>query len=250
MCPVTTRPAAKYIPVAKEDTYKLIEAAQQGDAQARELIVSQNIGLVKNLAMKYASNYYEPEDLIQVGFVGLVKAIDRFDSSFDVMFSTYAVPMILGEIKRFIRDDGKIKISRQLKTEMKELKNIQQEYYNRYGKSPKVSYLAERMEVSKEHVMEVLEAIDSLSNVESLDNTLIPEGMHGGDYVDEEEQKVDLIDLREAIRELEDRERQIIMLRYFKDMTQQQIAKVMGISQVQVSRIEKKVLMRMREKMG
>ena len=247
---MTTRPAAKYIPVAKEDTYKLIEAAQKGDAQARELIVSQNIGLVKNLAMKYASNYYEPEDLIQVGFVGLVKAIDRFDSSFDVMFSTYAVPMILGEIKRFIRDDGKIKISRQLKTEMKELKNIQQEYYNRYGKSPKVSYLAERMEVSKEHVMEVLEAIDSLSNVESLDNTLIPEGMHGGDYVDEEEQKVDLIDLREAIRELEDRERQIIMLRYFKDMTQQQIAKVMGISQVQVSRIEKKVLMRMREKMG
>ena len=242
--------STKYVPTAKEDTYKLIEAAQQGDAQARELIVSQNIGLVKNLAMKYASNYYEPEDLIQVGFVGLVKAIDRFDCRFDVMFSTYAVPMILGEIKRFIRDDGKIKISRQLKTEMKDLKIIQQEYYNKYGKSPKISYLAEQMEVSKEHVMEVLEAIDSLSNVESLDNTLIPEGMHGGDYVDEEEQNVDLIDLKDAIRGLEDRERQIIMLRYFKDMTQQQIAKVLGISQVQVSRIEKKVLLRMRERMS
>ena len=104
--------STKYVPVAKEDTYKLIEAAQKGDPQARELVVNQNIGLVKNLAMKYASNYYEPEDLIQVGFVGLVKAIDRFDCRFDVMFSTYAVPMILGEIKRFIRDDGKIKISR------------------------------------------------------------------------------------------------------------------------------------------
>ncbi|MFQ7473240.1 MAG: sigma-70 family RNA polymerase sigma factor, partial [Anaerovoracaceae bacterium] len=127
--------AYKYVPIAKEDTYKLIEEAQKGDRDARELIVSQNIGLVKNLAMKYASGYYEPEDLMQVGFVGLVKAIDRFDTKFDVMFSTYAVPMILGEIKRFLRDDGKIKISRQLKTEMKNLKAIQQEYYNKYGVS-------------------------------------------------------------------------------------------------------------------
>lgn len=239
---------SKYTPVAKEDTYKLIEAAQKGDARARELIVSQNIGLVKNLAMKYTSNYYEPEDLMQVGFVGLVKAIDRFDCRFDVMFSTYAVPMILGEIKRFLRDDGKIKISRQLKTEMKNLKNIQQEYYNKYGKSPKISYLAKELQVSSEHVMEILEAIDSLSNVESLDNTLIPEGMHGGYYVDEEAQNVDMMDLKAAIRDLEERERQIIVLRYFKDMTQQQIAGVLGISQVQVSRIEKKVLLRMREK--
>lgn len=241
---------SKYTPVAKEDTYKLIEAAQRGDSHARELIVSQNIGLVKNLAMKYTSNYYEPEDLMQVGFVGLVKAIDRFDCGFDVMFSTYAVPMILGEIKRFIRDDGKIKISRQLKTEMKNLKNVQQEYYNKYGKSPKLSYLASKLETSVEHVMEILEAVDSLSNVESLDNTLIPEGMHGGKYVDEEEQNVDLIDLKAAIRELEERERQIIVLRYFRDMTQQQIAGMLGISQVQVSRIEKKVLVRMRERMG
>lgn len=241
---------SKYVPVAKEDTYKLIEAAQKGDARARELIVDQNIGLVKNLAMKYTSNYYEPEDLMQVGFVGLVKAIDRFDCRYDVMFSTYAVPMILGEIKRFIRDDGKIKISRQLKTEMKNLKNIQQEYYNKHGKSPKISFLAKALDTSSEHVMEILEAIDSLSNVESLDNTLIPEGMHGGYYVDEETQNVNLMDLKAAIDDLEDRERQIIMLRYFKDMTQQQIAKVMGISQVQVSRIEKKVLIRMREQMG
>ena len=95
----------KYIPKAKEDTYRLIEKAQNGDKRAREEIVAQNIGLVKNLAMKYASGYYEPEDLMQVGFVGLVKAIDRFDMGFNVMFSTYAVPMILGEIKRYIRDD-------------------------------------------------------------------------------------------------------------------------------------------------
>ena len=124
------------MPAAKEDTYRLIEEAQKGNMEARETIVNQNIGLVKTLAMKYATGYYEPEDLMQVGFMGLIKAVDRFDTGFDVMFSTYAVPMILGEIKRFIRDDGRIKISRQLKTEMKNLRNIQQEYYNRYGSSP------------------------------------------------------------------------------------------------------------------
>ena len=165
------------------------------------------------------------------------------------MFSTYAVPMILGEIKRFLRDDGKIKLSRQLKTEMRNLKALQQEYYNKYGKSPKVSYLAQKMGTSGERVMEVLEAIDSISSIESLDNELIPEGMHGGNYVDEEQQNVELLDLKAAIRDLADRERQIIVLRYFRDMTQQQIASVLGISQVQVSRIEKKVLGRMREKM-
>lgn len=241
--------AYKYEPVAKEDTYRLIEEAQNGDRRARELVVTQNIGLVKNLAMKYASGYYEADDLMQVGFVGLVKAIDRFDTKFDVMFSTYAVPMILGEIKRFLRDDGKIKVSRQLKNEMKTLKSLQQGYYNKNGKSPKISYLAEKMGVSKEHVMEILGAIDSMANIESLDNEFIPEGMHGGYYVDEEQQNVEMIDLKEAIGSLGDRERQIIVLRYFKDMTQQQIAGVLGISQVQVSRIEKKVLARMRETM-
>ena len=241
--------AFKYTPAAKEDTYRLIAKAQSGDRAAREQVVAQNIGLVKNLALKYTSAYYETEDLIQVGFVGLVKAIDRFDPEFGVMFSTYAVPMILGEIKRFLRDDGKIKLSRQLKTEMRNLKAFQQEYYNRYGKSPKISYLAQKMGISRERVMEVLEAIDSLSSIESLDNELIPEGMHGGNYVDEEQQNVELLDLKAAIRDLADRERQIIVLRYFRDMTQQQIASVLGISQVQVSRIEKKVLGRMREKM-
>ena len=239
----------KYVPAAKEDTYRLIEEAQKGNMEARETIVNQNIGLVKTLAMKYATGYYEPEDLMQVGFMGLIKAVDRFDTGFDVMFSTYAVPMILGEIKRFIRDDGRIKISRQLKTEMKNLRNIQQEYYNRYGSSPKVSYIAEKMEVSAEHVAEILEAMDSLSNMESLDNELAPEEVHKIEYVDEEQSNVDIIDLKNAIKDLEARERQIIVLRYFKDMTQQQIAVNLGISQVQVSRIEKKVLRNMREKM-
>ncbi len=239
----------RYVPRAKEDTYRLIERAQSGDAEAREEIVSQNIGLVKNLAMKYASGYYEPDDLMQVGFVGLVKAIDRFDTGFNVMFSTYAVPMILGEIKRYLRDDGKIKMSRQMKTEIKNLKNIQQEYYNRYGKSPRISYLASASGLSPERVLEVLEAAESLANVESFDNDQMPEGTRGGDYVDEEDQNVDIMDLKAAISHLGERERQIILLRYFRDMTQQETAGIVGISQVQVSRIEKKVLQKMREAM-
>ena len=155
--------------------------------------------------------------------------------------------MILGEIKRYIRDDGKIKVSRQLKTDIRNLRKIQQEYYHRYGCSPKISYLATNLGVSKERVMEILEAEESLASVESLDNELIPEGMHGGEYVDEEAKNVDIIDLKSAIGELAERERQIIVLRYFRDMTQQQIAGRLGISQVQVSRIEKRVLQRMRE---
>ena len=126
--------SGKYIPVRKEVTYELIEKAQQGDKNACGLIVEQNTGLVKNLALKYTGTGYEMDDLLQIGFIGLLKAIERFDTGFDVMFSTYAVPMILGEIKRYIRDDGNIKVSRQLKTDMRRLRQIREEYYNRTGK--------------------------------------------------------------------------------------------------------------------
>ena len=133
--------ASKYVPVKKEDTYALIQRAQQGDRQACEQIVSQNTGLVKNLALKFAGSGYELEDLLQIGFMGLLKAIERFDMSFDVMFSTYAVPMILGEIKRYIRDDGKLKVSRQMKMDIRNLKRIKEEYYYKNGTWPKpVSY--------------------------------------------------------------------------------------------------------------
>ena len=163
----------KYIPVKKEDTYALIKKAQKGDKEARELIVTQNTGLVKNLALKFTGSGYELDDLLQIGFMGLLKAIDRFDTKFDVMFSTYAVPMILGEIKRYIRDDGKIKVSRQLKTDMRNLKNLKEEYYNKHGTWPKLSYLAEKMELPVEKILEILEAAEALTNVESLDLSLI-----------------------------------------------------------------------------
>ena len=244
--------ASKYVPVKKEDTYALIEKAQQGDEDARERIVNQNTGLVKNLALKFTGSGYELDDLLQIGFMGLLKAIDRFDQKFDVMFSTYAVPMILGEIKRYIRDDGKIKVSRQLKMDIRNLKRIKEEYYNKNGTYPKLSYLAEAMELPVEKILEILDAGEALANVESLDNTEMSEGYREKkvSHISEEERNIDMIDLKMIIGTLSERERQIIVLRYFRDMTQQQIAGKMGISQVQVSRIEKKVLKNMREKMA
>lgn len=244
--------ASKYVPVKKEDTYALIKRAQQGDEEAREQIVNQNTGLVKNLALKFTGSGYELDDLLQIGFMGLLKAIDRFDTGFDVMFSTYAVPMILGEIKRYIRDDGKIKVSRQLKMDIRNLKRIKEDYYNKNGTWPKLSYLAEEMELPVEKILEILDAGEALANVESLDNSEISEGYREKkiSHISEEEKNIDMIDLKMIIGTLSDRERQIIVLRYFKDMTQQQIAGKMGISQVQVSRIEKKVLKNLREKMA
>lgn len=160
--------------------------------------------------------------------------------------------MILGEIKRYIRDDGKIKVSRQLKMDIRNLKRIKEEYYNKNGTWPKLSYLAKEMDLPVEKILEILDAAETLSSVESLDNSEISDGYREKkvSHVSEEERNIDMIDLKMIIGTLPERERQIIVLRYFKDMTQQQIAGKMGISQVQVSRIEKKVLKSMREKMA
>lgn len=243
----------KYVPAAKEDTYALIKRAQGGDAEAREQIVNQNTGLVKNIALKFLNSGHELDDLLQIGFIGLLKAIDRFDPQYEVMFSTYAVPMILGEIKRFIRDDGKIKMSRQLKLDIKTMKQVQEEYYNQNGEYPKLSKLAELMGISTEQVLEIMEAQEAISNVESLDNAERPEGtldIRQENYKAEEDTAVDMIYLKTVIGKLSDKERQVIVLRYFKDMTQQQIAGRLGISQVQVSRIEKRVLQNLRAQLA
>lgn len=231
--------------INKEDTYALIERAKNGDEEAREMLVSQNTGLVKSLALKYLGAGYELEDLVQIGYMGLLKSIERFDASYDVMFSTYAVPMILGEIKRYIRDDGRIKVSRQMKLEIKQMNQIRDEYYNQHGTYPKLSYISKEMDISSEKVLELIEAADALYNVASIDDpesTKQYSASTGEGYRDEETNLVDAIYLKNIIGRLAEKERKIIILRYFRDMTQQQIADLLGISQVQVSRIEKRVL--------
>ena len=236
----------KYIPRAKEDIYALIEEAQKGNEQAKEQIILDNTGLVRKAAFKFAAMGYEADDLVQIGFIGLIKAVERFNTEFDVMFSTYAVPMIMGEIRKYIRDDGRIKVSRQIKQDIRRMKLEEEEFYRSEGRSPKITELAERMGTSCEYVLQMQEAEDALVNIESLDNENRPEDICES-YAHEEEKNIDIIQLKGIIGSLPLRERQVIVLRYFRDMTQDQTAKVIGVSQVQVSRIEKRVLARMRE---
>lgn len=238
-----------YTSISKEDTYNLIHRAKSGDERAREQLINQNTGLVKKIALKFIGTGHELDDLLQIGFIGLLKAVDRFNSDFGVMFSTYAVPMILGEIRRYLRDDGKIKVSRQVKQDIRNMKYLQEDFYNTNGRYPKLSELAELMDMDIEGVLNVMEAGDAINNLESLDDPDRIETQRKELSMETEQKNVDMIHLKSVIGKLSDKERQIIILRYFKDMTQQQIADRLGISQVQVSRIEKKVLSQLRKEM-
>ena len=239
----------RYIPVPKEETYILIKQAQQGDERAKARLITENTGLVKKIAGKFITEDHEVEDLIQIGYIGLLRAIDKFDPAFDVMFSTYAVPMIMGEIKRFFRDNGKIKVSRSLKTDLSALRQMQNTFEAKEGRPPRISEIAEALSMESERILEILEAGDRLANIDSLDRRQeegIPPGEGEFRYVD---LQTDFIMLKDEIRALQEKERLVILLRYYKDLTQQQIANRMGISQVQVSRIEKKAIQKIREKM-
>lgn len=236
------------------DTIELIKLSKKGDKVARDRIVAENIGLVWSIVRRFAGRGHEMEDLFQIGSIGLIKAIDKFDVSYDVKFSTYAVPMITGEIKRFLRDDGMLKVSRSLKEIAAKIKGLREKYYNLYGREPTIDELVNELGAEKE---DILMALETGAEVESLYKTI-----HQGDgspiYLidkltetkDESENIVDRLALKEIIASLDEKEQEIIRLRYFKDRTQTDIAKELGISQVQVSRMEKRILKIMRERMG
>lgn len=235
-------------------TLELIKLAQEGDKEANDLIVEENMGLIWSVVKKFTGRGYDPEDLFQVGAIGLIKCIKKFDLSYDVKFSTYAVPMIIGEIKRFLRDDGMIKISRPLKETAIKAKYMKEELTQKTGKQPTISELADALQVE---VGDLLMALDAGKEVESL-HSVIYQGDGSPIYlIDKLDQNqgsdgnmVDIIALKELISKLKPKERQIIMLRYFQEKTQTEIAKEVGVSQVQVSRIEKKILQSIRENMG
>lgn len=234
-------------------TLELIKLAQAGDTKAKEDIINENMGLVWSIVKRFTNRGYEAEDLFQIGSIGLLKCIDKFNLDYDVKFSTYAVPMIMGEIKRFMRDDGMIKVSRPLKEMAAKAKYARETIIQRDGKEPTINELAEAINVSAE---ELALAMEAGMEVESLYNTI-----HQGDgnpiyLIDKLEQTevcdenmVDMIALKQIINQLNKKERQIIIMRYFHDKTQSQVAKIIGISQVQVSRIEKKVLQSIKEKL-
>ncbi len=232
----------------------LIIKAKAGDKQAQSVLVERNVGLVWSIVKRFQNRGYEVDDLFQIGSIGLIKAINKFDTSYDVKFSTYAVPMIIGEIKRFIRDDGIIKVSRSLKEISSKARITKEIMSKELGREPTINEIAQRMNISPE---ELVMAIEAGCTPESLYST-IGDGDNSPilliDRIDaaDNNSEVDLIDkiaIRQILDTLDTRERQIIILRYFKEKTQVQIAKLLGISQVQVSRIEKKILRDIKSKM-
>jgi len=234
-----------------DKTLEMIRLVQEGHLEYKERIIEENTGLIWSVVRKFMKRGYEAEDLFQVGAIGLLKCIDKFDLSYEVKFSTYAVPMIVGEIKRFLRDDGMIKVSRPLKEIAVRARYMQEEMTSLNGEAPTLSQLAEGLGVEME---DLVMALDACRDVESLYATVNQQD--GGtvyliDKLDQDEghdeKMVDLIALREIIRRLKPKERRVVVMRYFQDKTQTEVAKEIGVSQVQVSRIEKKVLKDIRE---
>lgn len=233
-----------------DETMKLINMAHEGDKAARDQLVMDNVGLIWSIVRRFSGRGYEMEDLFQIGSIWLIKAIDKFDTGFEVKFSTYAVPMITGEIKRFLRDDGMIKVSRSIKELGFKVRAAREEMTYSLGREPTIEEIAARLETSRE---EVAASMEAGAEVESLyrptgngdDNT-----MFLMDRLEEEnndhEELLNRMVLKELMEDLSDEQREIIVRRYFYNQTQTQIAGELGISQVQVSRLEKRILKEMR----
>ena len=228
-----------------ERVYHLIREAQSGDEEAKSKIIEENSGLIWSVVKRFQGRG-EMEDLYQIGAIGLLKCIEKFDFSYNVKFSTYAVPMIMGEIRRFLRDDGAVKISRGLKELSYRISKLQEQTIKEYGIALSVSEIAHSLNVEIEETVlaiEVGKEIESLNvSRDSKDETEINR-IAGTDWG---EKMLETIILKEELSHLDIKERQIIFLRYFKDETQTEVAKKIGISQVQVSRIEKRVLQKMK----
>ena len=227
------------------ETNNLIREAKNGNSAAKERLIVENNNLIKSIVRRYLNKGVEYDDLYQLASMGLLKAINGFDESFGVRFSTYAVPMIAGEIKRFMRDDGSIKVSRQIKSQAKRINAFIEEYSSSHGKQPAIKIIAEEFGMPESEV------------VFTMGSTHMPVSIYNrGEYKDEQSRELldklpvddkqeDIIEnlqLKTAIDGLPERDRKVIMLRYYRDMTQSEVANMLGVSQVQVSRIENKVM--------
>lgn len=250
-----------------EEMSVLIAKSQAGEREAREVLIEKNLGLVHHIVRRFLGRGYEAEDLFQIGSIGLMKAIDKFDLELGVQFSTYAVPMITGEIKRFLRDDGPVKVSRTIKENGLKIKFARERLQRETGREPTLNELAQATELSPEDVVLAMEATievesiyaavyqDDGSEVFLVDkvvrgkNGVGSSTVGGCDGTDtEKEELLNHMLLEQLLDGLEPTDRRLICMRYFQDKTQTEIAASLGISQVQVSRLEKKILLRMREK--
>jgi RNA polymerase sporulation-specific sigma factor len=228
-------------------TEELIRLAQAGDKDAAERLVNENTGLIWSVTRRFLGRGTEAEDLYQLGCVGFLKAVDGFDLAFGTQFSTYAVPKISGEIRRFLRDDGAVKVSRTLKEQAASIKTARNHLTQRLGREPTVLEVSDVTGLSAE---EIALAESATASVESIQRTTGEDGFSLENILSDtqtEETMVEHISLRQAIDHLPERESMVIRLRYFHGLTQDRVAKVMGVSQVQVSRIEKKALGQLKE---
>lgn len=226
-----------------------IKRSQEGDKAARDVLVEKNVRLVWSVVQRFLNRGYDPDDLFQIGSIGLIKAIDKFDLSYDVRFSTYAVPMIIGEIQRFLRDDGSVKVSRSLKEMGNKIRKTKDELTKKWERSPTINEIAEELHISKEEVVHAQEAVKT---PQSIHQTVFENDGDPITLMDQIPTKdadwFSQLTIEEAIQSLKERERLILYLRYYKDQTQTEVAERLGISQVQVSRLEKKILAEMKTK--
>jgi RNA polymerase sporulation-specific sigma factor len=235
--------------LSHDESLRLIKKAQVGDSGAQEILVVRNTALVKSIVKKFLNRGVEFDDLMQIGSLGLIKAIKGYNLSFDVRFSTYAVPMIAGEIKRFLRDDGIIKVSRSLREKSFEIFGVKERMKDELKREPTVDELSQRLGMTREDIVFAMEAVRSPVSIyepafdDENSKTLLIDTMSEHD----DNTMIDSILLKEMIQKLDPKERQIIMLRYYSDKTQMEIAEVLGVSQVQVSRLITKTLNKLKQ---
>lgn len=245
---------SKYENFNYDENLDYLIRAKNGDKEATDILIKMNLPLVNAISRKFTNRGYEYEDIYQIGCIGLVKAINNFDSTFNVRFSTYAVPMIMGEIKRFLRDDGIIKISRNLKNLARKVHYAREDLTKEFGREPTIEEISSYSSIPVEDIIAATESSNSMQylydTIHQDDGSPVLLIDKLSENADESSNMIDTIALKEALRNLDKRSRQVIMLRYFKDKTQNQVAKLLGISQVQVSRIEKKVLKTMKDSMS
>ncbi|RHS81037.1 RNA polymerase sporulation sigma factor SigF [Firmicutes bacterium AM43-11BH] len=234
-----------------DHTIALIQKSHEGDKAAREQLVEENVGLIWCVVKRFYGRGLESEDLFQIGSIGLLKAIDKFDLSYDVKFSTYAVPMISGEIKRFLRDDGMIKVSRTLKELSYKIFQTREKLLDLLGREPTIEELADKMQIDKEEIVEALEAGSEVESIYKPIHQKEGNEIRLMDKLEEKEHReekiLDHMLLQQLLGTLEKEERTLIYMRYFQDKTQSQVGKELGISQVQVSRMEKKIMENLRK---
>lgn len=238
-----------------ENSIESIKKAQSGDKYELEKLINENNGLIWSIVKRFTGRGHELEDLYQIGCIGFIKSIKRFDTSFEVKLSTYSVPYILGEIKRFIRDDGPIKVSRSIKELSTKIRELQKEYIIKKGREITLAEISKELKVSKEEIAMAMETTNKIESIDSIcyennkdgNNINLIEKISNGK--DEQEILINKLAIKQLVNGLEDRDKEVILLRFYKEKTQSQVAKILGITQVQVSRIEKKILNSMKMKL-